>query len=229
MERLIKGLHHFSTELFSSHADLFERLTSEGQRPETLFITCSDSRVVPSLITNSGPGDLFVLRNAGNLVPPYGAGEAGVEATIEYAVRVLRVQDVVVCGHSHCGAMAGLLAQDKLKGLPAVGRWLQHAACTHQIICDHYADLPEHQRLEVAIQENVLAQLESLKTHPSIASRLAEGDLRLHGWVYLMESGEIEGYFPEDGQFHKITRDRVPRQAVGGRPRPRLMAANLAS
>jgi len=227
MDRLIKGLHHFSTEVFSDHAELFERLAFEGQSPETLFITCSDSRVVPNLITHAAPGELFILRNAGNLIPPYGAGESGVEATIEYAVRALNVQDIVVCGHSHCGAMAGLLAPETLVGLPAVGRWLEHAACTRQIVCDHYSHVSDVQRLKVATEENVLAQLESLRTHPAVASRLAEGDLRLHGWVYRMETGEIRGYFPDDGQFHAITRERVPRPAVVGR-RHRLVPS-LAS
>lgn len=204
MKALIKGLHHFSTHDFTHYAELFERLTREGQKPETLFITCSDSRVVPSLITNANPGDLFVIRNAGNIVPPYGAGDEGMEGTIEYAVRVLGVSDIVVCGHSHCGAVQGALAPDKLQGLPAVQRWLRHTARTRQIIADHYDNLTPELKLEAAIQENVLAQVESLRTHPCVASRLADRSLHIHAWVYKMEGGYVLSYDAETELFQRI-------------------------
>lgn len=224
MKKLIQGLHHFTSNTFSHHQELFHRLTTEGQKPDTLFITCSDSRILPDLVTSSVPGELFVLRNAGNLVPPYGAGERGVEATIEYAVRVLGVKDIVVCGHSHCGAVHGLLNQDKLGKLPAVLRWLEFAERTKCVVEDHYHELPGADQVNVAIQENVLAQLENLLTHPSVATRIVKGDIHLHGWVYKIESGEIFGFDSAQGQFRKIVDNTTalnPELASRPAPAPR--------
>lgn len=224
MKALIKGLHHFSTTEFAHYSELFKHLTSEGQKPETLFITCSDSRVVPCLMTNSNPGDLFVIRNAGNIVPPYGAGDEGMEGTIEYAVRALQVSDIVICGHSHCGAMHGALHPHNLDKLPAVKRWLRHTDRTRQIVHDHYNDLPENLQLEVAIQENVLAQVEALRTHPSVASRIAEGTLHIHAWVYKIEGGYVLGYDPVAEQFQRITPENSAQTVVEARSR--LHASN---
>jgi carbonic anhydrase len=200
MQKLVEGIHAFQTRIFGSQRELFARL-AEGQHPEVLFITCSDSRIVPSLITQSKPGDLFVLRNAGNIVPPYNGGSGGEEATIEFAVAGLGVQDVVVCGHSLCGAMEALLRPEKLEGLPATGRWLRHAEATGRIIRENYADLEGPQRLTATVEENVLVQLENLRTHPVVAARVASGKLRLHGWVYKLETGQVFAYQPEQGQF----------------------------
>jgi carbonic anhydrase len=204
MQKLVNGIHKFQTEVFESQKDLFS-LLAKGQSPQTLFITCSDSRIDPGLITQTAPGDIFVLRNAGNLVPPYSASNGGEVATIEYAVKVLGVQDIVVCGHSHCGAMAGLLKPESLKDLPAVRNWLQHAESTRQIILENYKDKEGDSLLNVAIQENVLVQLENLRTHPSVSARLASGKLRLHGWVYKIATGEVFGYDPKDEQFRAVT------------------------
>src|SRR5688572_30910631 len=129
MQKLILGLHHFQTDVFSHRREIFERLTA-GQRPEALFITCSDSRINPNQLTQTGPGELFILRNAGNIVPPYGAVHGGEAATIEYAICVLKVRDIVVCGHSHCGAMSGLLDPDSIENLCSVKSWLNHAEAT---------------------------------------------------------------------------------------------------
>jgi len=201
MQKLVEGIHQFRHDIFSSKQELFETLV-EGQQPLALFITCSDSRIDPSLLTQTEPGELFILRNAGNIVPPYGAVDGGEAATIEYAVSVLGVKDIVLCGHSHCGAMRGLLDQPQLEKLPAVRSWLGHAESTQRIIEENYEHLTDEKaRLTATVEENVLVQLENLRTHPSVAAALGRKALNLHGWVYKFETGQVFGYHPEDGQF----------------------------
>jgi carbonic anhydrase len=201
MQKLVKGIHQFQLGIFSSKQQLFETLV-DGQQPLALFITCSDSRIDPSLLTQTEPGELFILRNAGNIVPPYGAVEGGEAATIEYAVSVLGVKDIVICGHSHCGAMGGLLDQPQLEKLPAVRSWLSHAESTHRIIEENYSHIIDPMaRLTATVEENVLVQLENLRTHPTVAAALGRDALNLHGWVYKFETGQVFGYHPAAGQF----------------------------
>ena len=203
MRKLITGLHHFHSELFLPNKELFERL-AHGQNPDALFITCSDSRINPNLITHTEPGDLFILRNAGNIIPPYGAA-GGEAATVEFAVAALGIKDIIVCGHSHCGAMTSLLHPENLRDMPAVALWLSHAEGTRRIVRENYADLDDQQLLNVTIQENVLVQLEHLRTHPAVAARLSRGEVNLHGWTYKIETGEVFSYRPDEGQFLSIT------------------------
>jgi carbonic anhydrase len=211
MQKLIAGLHEFQSKIFGTQQELFERL-AVGQAPETLFITCSDSRIDPCLLTQTAPGELFIMRNAGNLVPPYGASIGGEAATIEFAVAGLGVKDIIVCGHSHCGAMKGLLDPPSARDFPALTQWLSYAESTRRVVHDKYTCEEAHaDLLNVTIQENVLAQLENLRTHPVVASGLAQGKLKLHGWVYKFETGEVFGYEPDSGQFRRL----------GDRPRPR--------
>lgn len=209
MQRLIQGIHKFREEAFRPLQGLFEQL-AHGQSPDTLFITCSDSRIDPNLLTRSKPGELFILRNAGNIVPPHGAANGGEGATIEFAVAGLGVKDVIVCGHSHCGAVNGLLNPDKVAGLPTVAGWLQHAEATRSIVHENYQHLSGPPLLNAAIQENVLVQLEHLRTLPAVAARLAKGALKLHGWVYKIETGEVFAYDPAAGQFVPLTEYRYP-------------------
>lgn len=209
MQKLIKGLHQFQDELFPSQRAFFEQL-SKGQKPEVLFITCSDSRINPNLLTQTGPGDLFILRNAGNIVPPHGAANGGEGATIEYAVSALGVSDVIVCGHSHCGAMKALLNPEDTSTLPTVRAWLNHAETTRRIIEENYKHLDERARLSATVEENVLTQIENLRTLPSVAAALARGKLRLHGWVYKIETGEVFSYNSRQGQFFSVTANDAP-------------------
>jgi carbonic anhydrase len=214
MQKLIQGIHQFRKENFGRLQGLFEEL-AKGQNPETLFITCSDSRIDPNLLTRSRPGDLFILRNAGNIVPPQGAANSGEAATIEFAVAVLNVRDIIICGHSHCGAMKGLLQPEELRSLPAVSEWLSHAEATRKIIAENYGHLDAPRRLTAAVEENVLVQLENLRTLPPVAARLVSGDLRLHGWVYKIETGEVFAYDPNAGQYVQIAEYRYePSEAV---------------
>lgn len=200
MQKLVHGIHHFQDNIFRSQRELFERL-AEGQHPEALFITCSDSRINPNLITQTEPGDLFILRNAGNIVPPHGASKGGEAAAIEFAVIGLDIQDIIICGHSLCGAMSGLLHPESLEGMPAMTAWLGHAESTRRIIREKYNDRTGAALLTATVEENVLVQLENLRTHPPVAARLAAGKLKLHGWVYKFETGEVFAYDPLKGQF----------------------------
>jgi carbonic anhydrase len=215
MQKLISGIHQFRSKEFRPLQSLFEQL-SKGQSPETLFITCSDSRIDPNLLTRSQPGELFILRNAGNIVPPHGAANGGEAATIEFAVAGLGVKDIIVCGHSHCGAMKALLEPESVASMPSLAGWLSHAESTRRIMLDNYTHLDGDRRVTATVEENVLVQLENLQTLPSVASRLVKGDLFLHGWVYKIETGEVFAYDFNEGQFVPIA--QYERTAsVGGR------------
>jgi carbonic anhydrase len=216
MQRLIQGIHQFQQDGFGRLQTLFQEL-AKGQNPETLFITCSDSRIDPSLLTRSNPGDLFILRNAGNIVPPHGAVRGGEAATIEFAVAALGVKDLIVCGHSHCGAMKGLLEPDGLRDLPAVGEWLSHAETTRRIMRENYSHLQGAALLTATIEENVLVQLENVRTLPSVAARLKRGNLRLHGWVYKIETGEVFAFDVASGQFVPVAEYRHASEAPAAR------------
>ena len=190
MQKLLDGLRVFQRQVFQEKRNLFQKL-SRQQDPHVLFITCSDSRVSPNLLTQTEPGDLFILRTAGNLIPTYGAAIGGSTATVEYAVSVLNVKDIIVCGHTDCGAMKALLHPENLEDLPAVKKWLRQAETTQRIVGDHYQHLSGDELFAATIKENVTVQLDHLRTHPAVATKLRKGDLRLHGWVYSIESGEV--------------------------------------
>ena len=209
MQKLAEGIHQFRQENFRPLQGLFEQL-AKGQNPETLFITCSDSRIDPNLLTRSKPGELFILRNAGNIVPPHGAANGGEAATIEFAVAGLGVKDIIVCGHSHCGAMNGLLHPESVAALPAVAAWLGHAESTKRIVQENYKNLTGGPLLTATIEENVLVQLENLRTLPAVAARLVKGGLHLHGWVYKIETGEVFAYDPGAGQFVPLAEYHFP-------------------
>src|SRR5688572_14573265 len=200
MQKLVQGIHHFRENVFGTQRELFERLAA-GQHPEALFITCSDSRINPNLITQTDPGELFILRNAGNIVPPHGAANSGEAATIEFAVAGLGINDIIICGHSHCGAIKGLLNPDNIRDMPALVTWLSHAEATRRIMMAKYGHLADDALVTATAQENVLVQMENLRTHPPVAAGLARGDLKLHGWVYKIETGEVFAYDPQLGQF----------------------------
>jgi carbonic anhydrase len=217
MLKLVSGVHQFQKSAFAERRELFERL-ADGQHPHSLFITCADSRIDPSLLTQAAPGELFILRNAGNLVPSYGKENGAEAAGIEYALAVLNVEHIVICGHSHCGAMTALVDPSQAADLPAVRDWLGHAAATRRVLDENYGDLPLDEAVNVTIQENVLIQIENLRTHPLVAARLASGRLRLHGWVYKIETGEVFAFDPELGQFKPVTE-------IDEQVRPRSLSA----
>ena len=205
MQKLVQGLHHFQNQVFSSHRELFERLEQHGQSPETLFITCSDSRINPNLITQTGPGELFILRNVGNLVPRYEEHVGSTAAAIEFAVAALKVKEIVICGHSNCGAMQAVLDPASVDRLPAMKAWMGHATETGRLVRENYAHLEGEARLTATVEENVLVQLENLRTHPSVLDAIDRGALRLHGWVYKIQTGEVYAYDAGQAQFMALS------------------------
>jgi carbonic anhydrase len=198
LSELKAGFRRFRTEVYPKNEATYKQAVSEPQTPHALFITCADSRIDPELITQSGPGDLFVTRNVGNLVPAYGEMMGGVSAVIEYAVSALKVRHVVVCGHSDCGAMKGLLHPEALEKIPTVKSWLKnaHAALS---VTDSLKEPDEKpgDLLRRLTEENVLLQLQHLRTHPSVAGAMAREELTISGWVYDIGKGEVR--ISEDG------------------------------
>jgi carbonic anhydrase len=194
VKKLLGGISRFQKDVYPKHQDLFERLAM-GQRPDALFITCADSRIDPCLLTQTKPGELFICRVIGNVVPPYPDAIGGVSATIEYAVGVLRVPEVIVCGHTDCGVMRGALNPEALEAYPAVAAWLRYANVERREL------QPSAELLLALTEENVVAQLKNLRTHPSVAARLEEGDLALHGWVYHIGPGAVTAYDEGSGKF----------------------------
>ncbi len=199
MNKLIRGALRFQSGAFEDRKALFADLAN-GQSPDTLFITCADSRIDPNLVTQTDPGELFVCRNAGNIVPPHSACASGETASLEYAVAVLGVRDIVVCGHSDCGAMKGALNPDALQDLPHVHDWIDHSRAAVDTVraTRGKAGIEE---LDAVTEQNVLLQLQHLKTHPVVAARLASNDIALHGWVYDIESGAIRAWDDDEQSF----------------------------
>ena len=190
MERLIEGVHRFQSHVYSAQRPLFERLV-EGQEPLALFISCSDSRINPNLITQTDPGELFICRNAGNIVPPHSSHTGAMTASIEYAVGALKVPHIIICGHTHCGAMSGALHPETLDKLPHVREWLSHARAAELIARESGEGLSEEARLDLLTKENVLLQMAHIKTHPYVAAAVSSRRVEIHGWVYDIASGEI--------------------------------------
>ncbi|WGF90039.1 carbonic anhydrase [Marinivivus vitaminiproducens] len=228
MDELIQGARRFRDEVFPRQRGLFNQLAVEGQAPKTLVISCADSRVVPEMITQSAPGQIFVCRNVGNIVPPTGQGVGGVSSVIEYAVAALGVTDIVVCGHSGCGAMKALSQPDSLEGMPNVAAWLRHADAARQVVAEAYpAGMDGDAHVRSLALENVAAQLGHLRTHPAVAARIASGAVRLHGWFFDIASGEVLALDGELGRFVKLAdAERLPvalspaRRAVAAEAQP---------
>jgi carbonic anhydrase len=223
MQRLVDGFVKFQKEVFPTQRALFQSLKSK-QKPVALFITCSDSRLVPNLLTQTDPGDLFLCRNAGNIVPPYGDTQGGVSATIEYAVKALKVPNIIICGHSDCGAMHGVLYPEKLREMPVVSHWLHFADTARQVVNATHPDANEEEKLKFLTFENVHAQLDNLKTHPCVATALAKDEVRLFAWVYQFESGEVFGFDAKTGEFQRMSQDNVP-EATPPRRKPLQLEA----
>ena len=198
---LRNGVRRFQQGVFPERKEQYEAAARLPQQPHTLFITCADSRLNPELLTSSGPGAIFVTRNVGNLVPPYSEAPGGVAAVIEYALVALQVSQIVVCGHSDCGAMKGLLKRDSLQKLPAVSRWLQNAETAYRILQAKSRQTIGGDTLSDVTKENVLLQLTHLRTHPAVAERIADGTLALYGWVYDIGTGAVLEYDPLENRF----------------------------
>ncbi len=194
VDKFLGGVSRFQKHVYPQHQELFQKLAA-GQRPEALFITCSDSRIDPCLVTQTKPGELFICRVIGNIVPRYPDAIGGVSATIEYAVGVLRVPEVIVCGHTDCGVMRGALNPDALEAFPNVTAWLRYANVEQR------EAEPSPELLLALTEKNVIAQLKNLGSHPTVRERLKQGDLALHGWVYDIGTGGVTVYKEATGRF----------------------------
>jgi carbonic anhydrase len=201
IQQVIAGVKKFQDSVYPEKESLFKALARK-QDPKILFITCSDSRIDPSLITQTDPGSLFVLHNAGNIIPPHGTPYGGTGASIEYALTLLNVEHVILCGHSFCGAMTALLDDSKISTVPPIiKQWITYAETTRAIIDVEANHLSEEERLHLCVERNIQVQMRHLKTFPSVATKLALGKLTLHGWFYHIETGEIDVYDPDAEKF----------------------------
>lgn len=200
LETMARGVGRFRRDVFPRRQEQFESL-ADAQQPKALFLTCADSRVLPAMITQTGPGELFVERNPGNLAPIYSGAAVGVSASIEYAVAALKTPHVIVCGHSDCGAVKGILHPEAVADMPAVTRWLRYGDEARRRLDTQVAGADEEERLRRLTELNVLVQMEHLTTHPAVQLALAEGRLAIHGWVYEIETGEVRAYDRERGTF----------------------------
>jgi carbonic anhydrase len=204
MDRIIAGVHRFRRHEYTKNRALYQELARRQQNPMALFITCADSRVLPHRITQTQPGDLFEIRNAGNIVPPHGAAAGGEGATIEYSLDVLGIKNIIVCGHSQCGAMKAMLQEDPLEQLPAAKAWFGHAEATKRIAKQKYKNLPFEKLWTLATQENVLVQMNHVSTHPAVAARLSSNEVQVFGWYYDIGEGLILQYDQAQGRFVEL-------------------------
>ncbi|WP_016956742.1 carbonic anhydrase [Catenovulum agarivorans] len=199
MEEIVRGVKKFQQHGYPERKALFKELAN-GQSPEVLFITCADSRIDPNLLTNAEPGDLFICRNAGNVVPPHSNATGGMTASIEFAVTILGVKHIVICGHTDCGAMRGVIDPAGLDAVPHVKNWLGHCRAAGEIVKAKYGKLePAH--MNDVIEANVVMQMLHLKTHPAVAVQLAQKTVSIHGWVYDIKNGKVKVYNELDDIF----------------------------
>jgi carbonic anhydrase len=203
MPKFAAGVVRFQQEVYPEKKALFEKL-SQGQNPEALFITCSDSRIETAMITQTDPGELFICRNAGNIVPPHTRQTGSMTASIEFAVAVLKVPHIVLCGHTECGAMKGAMAPESLVGLDHVAEWLGYAKAAVSIVKELGKELSPAAQMRMLLEQNVILQLHHLRTHPTVAARMATGELRLHGWIYDIATGDVLALNPATEKFEPV-------------------------
>ncbi|MDG6079289.1 carbonic anhydrase [Erythrobacter litoralis] len=228
MDKLMKGLSRYREGAYPKHAQLLETLGREGQNPKTLMISCSDSRVVPELITQSDPGDLFVIRNAGNIVPPWQRLNGGTTSTIEFAVVGLGVTDIVICGHADCGAMKAHFAPEgALDAMPSVKEWISHSTAAHSAVEACCGSADDGEKMDMLVEENVKLQLTHLRSHPCVAAALAKGDLRLHGWVFEIGAGAVRALDGKTDTFRSMDEvgEDIPVAVTGPQARSNQKAA----
>ena len=199
--KILAGIGRFA-QMYEVRRELFERLASQGQAPEALLIGCSDSRVPMELLAQLDPGDLFVLRNMANIVPPYGTGEMGVGAAVEYGVLHLHVAHIVILGHTDCGGLRALDRPPDWSREPHMARWIEHARPAKTKV--EASGLPPEQRHLATVRENVLLQMEHLRSYDPVRAGERGGELKVHGWVYLLETGAFEGYDPQSESWKPL-------------------------
>lgn len=223
VDSLVKGVARFHRSYFRKNRAKYVELVREGQSPDTLFITCADSRIIPHALTQSEPGELFVMRNVGNMVPPHRPGKecSSTGAGIEYAVAVLGVSEIIVCGHSHCGACAALYQTEHPEELALTRKWLAQGSRVRDLILaqrapggslarPRFGGRMEREHVMRATEKAMVVQhLANLMTYPAVARRVADGSLTLHGWYYVIERGVVEAYTPEQLSFVPLAHPRL--------------------
>ncbi len=204
LERLKDGIRKFRRSVYPERREMYRRAMREEQRPQALIITCADSRVHPDVLTQAAPGELFVTRNIGNMVPAYGEMMGGVSAVLEYAVSALKVKHLVVCGHTDCGAMKALLDPESVESMPTVKSWLRNAHTALSVTDALAGDGAGEDKLRVLTEQNVLLQIQHVRTHPSVAGAVAKGSLTISGWVYDIAGGDVRVCAEGDNVFKGI-------------------------
>lgn len=207
MKKIRSGLAHFQGVVYPKHRDLFERL-AKNQTPLAVFIGCADSRVLPNLMMQAEPGELFIIRNAGNIVPPAGSSYGGTTASLEYAIVALGIRDVILCGHSNCGAMAGVLHPERLEALPAVRQWVSYADSARRAALEAHPGAPDEEMLEHVVDHNVIAQVRNVLTFPFVRPLVEKGELEVHGWVYDIATGRVKGLDASGRRFVPLAAER---------------------
>jgi carbonic anhydrase len=228
VNELIGRVFNFAKTTFPASSELFHKLSTHGQEPKALMISCADSRIVPEQIMQAEPGDLFVCRNAGNIVPPYATQNGGVTSTVEYAVVALGIRDIIVCGHSDCGAMKALSNPVGLETMPNVAAWLRHGTAAQTVVSTCHPHLEGSDRVRAISLENVTTQLNHLRTHPSVAAAMARGELALHGWFVDITAGQILGLDGTTGEFVPLNEDAELPVAIPARARNGYTVAEAA-
>lgn len=206
MKKILEGLAVFQRVAYPKHRALFERL-AKNQTPQAVFISCSDSRVVTNLLVQADPGDLFIIRNAGNIVPPAGSATGGTTASVEFAIVALGIRDVILCGHSNCGAMKGVLHPETLDAMPAVRQWVSYADAARRAAVEAHPGADDETLLEKVVDYNVIAQVRNLLTFPFVRPLVETGVLRLHGWVYDIATGRVKGLDTSGRRFVPLAVD----------------------
>ena len=208
LDQLKAGVRRFQAEVYPRNAEMYQRAASEPQEPHTFFIACADSRIEPEIITQTQVGELFVLRNIGNMIPAYGEMMGGVSAVVEYAVSLVKVKHIVVCGHADCGAMKGLMAPEAVAALPAVKNWLTNAAAALGV-AEALGEKREGAHVDFVrslTEQNVRLQIQHLRTHPSVATAMAREELTISGWVYEIGTGEVRISEDGTGEFLPVSK-----------------------
>ncbi len=203
LAKIVTGVARFQQEVYPAKRRLFEQL-KHGQQPIAMFFTCADSRIDPTMLLQTGPGEVFIERTPGNIAPKYSEHVGGVTASVEFAVMALHVPLIIVCGHTDCGVVKALLEPEQAAGMPALQRWMRHSLASRERLLRDHRDAPTAEKLRLLTEYNVLTQLENLQTHPAVAAGLSRGNLALQGWVYNIGDGSVSAADAGSGRFELL-------------------------
>ena len=203
LAKIVAGIAKFQRDIFPAERQFFQRL-AHGQQPIAMFFTCADSRIVPSLLLQTGPGEVFTERTPGNIVPRYSDHVGGITASVEFALLALHVPLIIVCGHTDCGVVKALLEPEKASAMPALQSWMRYSLPARERLLRDNPNASKEEKLRLLTQYNVLVQLENLQTHPAVDARLRSGDVQVHGWVYDIPNGAVWAADPQSGEFRPL-------------------------